>query len=144
MEKTSRRDKRISAIKRLYMLDLTECPIPKALQAFSEDNTDPEGEDQPPLFGPEIDEYVKGVMESKVKIDSIISEALTNYSLSRLNLVDRAIIRLAVYELLIETPAPVVINEAIEITKIYSDEGNHKAVSFNNRLLDKIKINLGK
>ena len=32
----------------------------------------------------------------------------------------------------------IIINEALEITKLYSDQGDHKATSFNNRLLDNI------
>ncbi|MDE6584045.1 MAG: hypothetical protein K2K15_01460, partial [Anaeroplasmataceae bacterium] len=72
------------------------------------------------------------------QIDELISTTLQNYSLDRLNLVDKAIIRLAVSEMIANEPKEIVINEALEITKEYSDEGNHKATSFNNRLLDNI------
>ena len=59
--------------------------------------------------------------------------------MDRLNLVDKAIIRLATAELLDgSTPRKIIINEALEITKEFSDQGDHKAVSFNNRLLDNI------
>ena len=81
-------------------------------------------------------EYIEGNLE---KIDGIISSALHNYSLARLNLVDKAIIRLATAELLLkETDKKIIINEALEITKEYSDMGDHKATAFNNRLLDNI------
>ena len=36
----------------------------------------------------------------------------------------------------------IIINEALEITKLYSDLGDHKAVSFNNKLLDNISKNI--
>jgi N utilization substance protein B len=77
------------------------------------------------------------------KIDEIIEKSLVNYSLSRLNKVDKAIIRLATAEMLDgKTPKKVIINEALEITKEYSDQGDHKATSFNNRLLENISKNL--
>ena len=55
---------------------------------------------------------------------------------------DKAIIRLAVSEMFGKAPRQVIINEALEITKLYSDQGDHKATSFNNRLLDTISKNL--
>ncbi|MDE6407714.1 MAG: hypothetical protein K2K50_03825, partial [Anaeroplasmataceae bacterium] len=68
---------------------------------------------------------------------------LEYYTIDRLNLVDKAIIRLAVSEMLEgKEPRQVIINEALEITKLYTDLGDHKAVSFNNRLLDNINKKL--
>ena len=72
------------------------------------------------------------------QIDTIISACLENYTIDRLNQVDKAIIRLATAELLAGTPKGIVINEALEITREYSDQGDNKAVRFNNKLLDKI------
>ena len=73
------------------------------------------------------------------KIDSIISDTLVNYTIERLNTVDKAIVRLATAEMLMnKIDKKIIINEALEITKLYSDTGDHKAVSFNNRLLDNI------
>jgi len=77
------------------------------------------------------------------KIDSLISSNLTNYSLERLNSVDRSILRLACGELLEnKIPHEVVINEALELTREFSDQGDNKAVKFNNKVLDNIKKNL--
>lgn len=79
------------------------------------------------------------VLVKQAEIDGIIEKNLVNYTLKRLNAVDRAIIRLAVYELLEkQTPSNIVINEAIELTKQYTDLGDKKAVRFNNKLLDNI------
>lgn len=73
------------------------------------------------------------------KIDEIISLSLKNYQIGRLNKVDLAIIRYATYEMLMsKTPYEIIINEAIVITKIYSDIKN-KEHKFNNKLLDNIK-----
>lgn len=76
------------------------------------------------------------------EIDELIKTHLINYTIERLNLVDKAIIRLAVSEMLGKEPREVIINEALELTKKYSDIGDHKATSFNNRLLDEINKTL--
>ncbi len=91
----------------------------------------------------EIDQNAKllfiSIIESINQIDSLIEKHLVNYTLDRLNKVDKAIIRLAVFELMRkEIPAEVVINEAIELTKDYSDLDDEKQHKFTNRLLDNI------
>ncbi len=73
------------------------------------------------------------------EIDETIEKNLYEYSLYRLAYVDRAIIRLAVYELLFTDLAKqVVINEAVEITKIYSNLDDEKQHKFTNKVLDNI------
>lgn len=91
----------------------------------------------------EIDlEYLRkivyGVEEKKEDIDRAIEEHLHNWKMSRISKVNLSILRLATYELLFddEIPRSVVINEALEITRRYSDE---KSVSFINGVLDKIQ-----
>ena len=76
-------------------------------------------------------------------INNLIAKSLTNYTLDRLNSVDKAILRLATGEMLQNvTPREVVINEALELTREFSDSGDNKAVRFNNKVLDNIKNNL--
>lgn len=81
-------------------------------------------------------------LENKDKIDSLISSSLVNYTLNRLSYVDRAIVRNATSEMLIGLEPQIAINEALEIVKIYSDEGDKKDVRFINRVLDNIKTNI--
>ena len=95
----------------------------------------------------DCDEYatilITGVIKGLEKIDNIISENLFNYTINRLNLVDKAIIRVATYELLRgELAKEVIINEAIELTKVYTNLDDDKAKSFNNKLLDNISKNI--
>ena len=72
-------------------------------------------------------------------IDSTISKYLENWDLNRLGKTDKAILRLATYEMLYyDTPNIVVINEAIELAKKYSDD---KVVKVINAVLDKIRDN---
>ncbi len=88
---------------------------------------------------PFIQDTLTGIFEHLVEIDTIISASLVGYTLKRLSYVDRAIIRLAVYELAFtQTPAEIILNEALELTHTYTDLGDQKSVAFNNRLLENI------
>ena len=84
-----------------------------------------------------IKEVLKGVEENKEDIDALIKNNLQKWKIERISKVNLAILRLAVYEMnyLNDVPEKVAINEALEITKRYSDE---KSVSFINGVLDKI------
>ena len=94
---------------------------------------------------PFVQELVLGVKHNLDKIDKVIVESLKNWTINRLSYVDRAIIRLAVYELLeTNTPANVIIDEAIEITKEYSNLEDDSQSKFTNRLLDDIKEKLNR
>lgn len=116
------RDARIEAMKILYTLDLNDNLEEK--NVYTEDNA--------------AKEFVIYTINNLKKIDFLISVCLKNYTINRLNLVDKAIVRLATAELLKGTDKKIVINEALELTKEFSDQGDHKAVSFNNKLLDTI------
>ena len=92
---------------------------------------------------PFIQDTLTGIFEHLVEIDTIISASLVGYTLKRLSYVDRAIIRLAVYELAFtQTPAEIILNEALELTHTYTDLGDQKSVAFNNRLLENIYADL--
>lgn len=79
------------------------------------------------------------------ELDEIIANHLENWTIDRLNYVDKMIIRFAVYEMKYsDIPYEVIINEAIELTKKYTNLDDDKAKSFNNKLLDKIKNSLYK
>jgi len=80
-----------------------------------------------------------GIITNLNAIDKTIEEHLFNYSLKRLSFVDRAILRIAVYEIMFsELPVNIVINEAIMLTKKFSDLDDEKQHKFNNRVLDNI------
>lgn len=66
---------------------------------------------------------VQGVFSALDRIDDAISKASTNWSLDRMATIDRALLRIAVYELLeSDTPPKVILNEAIELAKKYGTE----------------------
>lgn len=126
----TRREARILAMQVLYTYDLNKISIDDALKTVQEQSNE------------EVAKFVMNCYNNLDKIDVLIATSLENYSIDRLNLVDKAIIRLAVSEMLQGEVRGVIINEALEITKIFTDQGDHKATSFNNSLLDKINKKL--
>ena len=86
-----------------------------------------------------VRDIVNGVIENVDMIDKIINKYLENWDLDRLGKTDKAILRLGTYELMYyDTPKIVVINEAVELAKKYSDD---KVVKLINAVLDKIRDN---
>ena len=86
-----------------------------------------------------VKDIVNGVLENQEKIDETITKYLDNWDLDRLGKTDRAILRLSTYEMMYyDTPKVVVINEAVELAKKYSDD---KVVKLINAVLDKILDN---
>ena len=80
---------------------------------------------------------VAGVLEHKKELDALIGRHATNWKVSRMQIVDRNILRLGAYELLWldEVPAKVTVNEAIELARDFGDE---EAAKFVNGILDKV------
>jgi transcription antitermination protein NusB len=83
------------------------------------------------------EKWAKGVWESIAECDKLIIAAAAKWELSRLNQVDRSILRLGAYQLKYcpDIPAKVVINEAIELAKKYSAESSP---AFVNGVMDAI------
>jgi N utilization substance protein B len=90
----------------------------------------------------EDDEYLRrvffGINENREQIDSTIGKHSRDWKTERLSRVSRAVCRIAVYEMLFEKdiPAPVSINEAIELCKKYDED---KARRFVNGVLNAVK-----
>ncbi len=83
-----------------------------------------------------VKELVNGVLEKQEEISILADRYLIDWSIDRLSKVDKAILSLGIYELVYtETPSVVSINEAIELSKKYSDE---KVTKMINATLDKI------
>ena len=79
---------------------------------------------------------VDGIIEYKKEIYDLANKYLNKWTMDRLNKVDQAILSLGIYELVYtDTPSVVAINEAIELSKKYSDEAVTKMI---NGVLDKI------
>lgn len=127
-----RRKGRECALQALYLSDITSLSPEKALHCISNtENLDKKAN----AFAKHLFE---GVQAHKEALDTVIVKHTTNWELNRMAALDRNMLRLGAYELLYEldTPVSVIIDEAIEIVKIYSTDDSGKFV---NGVLDKIK-----
>ena len=77
-----------------------------------------------------VKKMVHGVIDHLEEIDNIANEKLSDWTITRLDSMGEAILRMAIYELKYEdTPDLVVINEAIELSKKYSDDNVRKMIN---------------
>jgi N utilization substance protein B len=121
----------------------------KALQALFQidvSNTEPDLAIEHVLEGEAGDDYLSrlvfGVVENKKEIDQLIKGHLEKWSMERLATVDRNLLRIAVFELKFiknEVPENVILDEAIEIAKIYGDDQSSR---FINGVLSNVKQKL--
>ena len=83
-----------------------------------------------------VHDCINGIIKNRDEIIKLANKYLNDWTMDRLNKVDQAILLLGIYELMYtETPSIVSINEAIELSKKYSDEAVTKMI---NGVLDKI------
>lgn len=127
-----RRKAREVALQFLYQLDLRgdDDPTPHADDFWAHHPAD----DETRAFA---DALVRGTKQHQGKTDDLIRQYVERWDLERMAVVDRNILRLAVYEMLwgAEAPPKVVINEAIEIAKKF---GTGESSRFINGVLDRI------
>jgi N utilization substance protein B len=89
-----------------------------------------------PIENEFVKDVVYGVITKTDEIDTLANKYLNKWTIDRLGNTDQSIIRMAIYELLFtDTPEIVVINEAIELAKLYSDDSVKNMI---NGILDKI------
>jgi N utilization substance protein B len=124
-----RRKARESALQILFQLEFDDSTPGKVMGSYWQNRKGSK----------EIAEYtqflVTGIISHRERIDTMIQSVSSNWRLDRMAIVDRNVLRMAVFELLYEesiAPA-IVINEAIEVVKKYSSE---EAATFVNGILD--------
>ena len=80
-----------------------------------------------------IFELAEGILKNRETIDKIIEKTAPDWPLSQINLLDRNILRIGIYELLYEdkdaVPPKVAINEAIELAKNYGGENSRRFIN---------------
>jgi N utilization substance protein B len=123
---------REAALRLLYQLELTGDASESSIAHY--------WKDLPPKLADARafdEDLVAAVQEHRSAIDSLIDAAARNWQLDRISRIDLSILRLAVGELLgsARVPAEVVIDEAVELARDYSDEN---APAFVNGVLDRI------
>lgn len=132
-----RRKAREAALQVLFQTEFNDSPVKNILSLFWKNKKSDK----------EMREFsralVENVLEHKDEIDSVIQSVSEHWRVSRMTVIDRCILRMAVCEFaFVENTEPaVVINEAIEIAKKYSSK---EAATFINGILDAVKKNTEK
>jgi len=131
----SRRKSRELALQILFELDLNYGDIGETINQFWKNFEYPDD------FRDFCERIVEGVELHRAEIDRLIELYSKNWSLSRIDLVDLNILRVAIFELAYcpDIPLKVAINEAIELSKKF---GTEKSPPFINGILDKISQEL--
>ena len=129
---TKRRKSREFALQVLYQLNITKQDVVKTLAQFQDHFLGNEARDD---F---MERLVLGVLEHCQEIDRLIEKYSENWRLDRMDIIDRAILRMAIFELLFceEIPPKATLNEAIELGKRF---GSEDSGSFINGILDRIQ-----
>ena len=135
-----RRKSRELALQALFALDLNKLDLnkidnPSQMDDFLEQH----GEDLSESTRFFFLTLVEGVLENRVKIDLLLDQWSKNWKTSRMPVVDRNIMRIAVFEMLNlpDIPPSVSINEAVEIGKKF---GTRDSGPFINGVLDRIRV----
>jgi N utilization substance protein B len=125
------------ALQFLYQSEFFEGRRDEDLEAFWRHF---EGKGSAPTY---LQELVAGVADHLGELDALIARYSEHWRLERMTLVDRNILRLAIYELLYQAQIPpkVAINEAVEMAKRYGSEASG---AFVNGLLDRIREAVGR
>ena len=130
-----RRRAREYALQLLFQLDLSPSALDAAVDAFWADKRVSDGVR---AFSEEI---VRGTMDCREALDEVLASMTLNWRITRMAVVDRNVLRMALFEFLFQpdTPRVVVIDEAIEVAKKF---GNDESGPFINGVLDAIRIRL--
>jgi N utilization substance protein B len=120
------------ALQLLYQWDLTREPMDRVAGLFWQIRTSTEE------TRAMAERLARGAARELERVDQAIGAASTHWRFERLAVVDRNIMRIATYELMVETgtPASVIINEAVEIAKRFSEADSP---AFVNGVLDAVK-----
>ena len=138
---TERRRAREHALRFLFGLDFTEYDWDEALLDFWE--VIPEDEADTVPVNAKVKRYaetlIRGVCGDRESLDARIGEALENWTPDRIGHIERAVLRVAAYEMFYvdDVPAAVAINEAIEVARRY---GGDDAPRFINGVLDRLRV----
>jgi transcription antitermination protein NusB len=143
VRKDWRRRGREAALQILYQWDLSRSDIEVTIDTFF-DLQWPDRQPPPEQLRAFAAALARETVARLPEIDALIAETAENWRPERMAVLDRLVLRMAVCELLrdsADTPPPVVINEAIELSRTFSTE---ESVKFINGMLDGIKRRMDK
>ena len=129
----SRRRARQRALQILFLWDARKQPVEEAIDAYYDTLYSEETLERDPF----VALLVRGTVEHRAEVDDRITRHAEHWRMERMPAVDRNILRLAVYEMTHGgTPAPVTIDEALELARKFSGE---ESVQFVNGVLDAVR-----
>lgn len=131
---SNRRMARECALQALYYADSAKILQGADVEPYAQDFKQDLGE----VF-PFCNDLIGGTIAHLPQIDELVSKYAKNWTVGRMSVVDRSILRMATYEMVFseeKTPVAAVMDEAIELAKKYSTENSSK---FINGLLDQLK-----
>jgi N utilization substance protein B len=131
-----RRQARIAALQALYELDCTKHKVEEALARLRAGGT--LAQEALSFTG----ELVEGVLQNKSELDALIKKFAPAFPPEQMSIVDRNILRLAIFEILFndKTPFKVAINEAVELAKAFGSDSSPRLI---NGVLGSITIERG-
>jgi N utilization substance protein B len=120
-----RRQARIAALQALYGLDCTKHKVEEALARLRAGGTLAQ---EALSFSEEL---VKGVLRNKSELDALIKKFAPAFPPEQMSIIDRNILRLAIFEILFndKTPFKVAINEAIELAKEFGGASSPRLIN---------------
>lgn len=134
-----RRRSREISLQVLFEMDVTGLPPEEALQLYYEltEDEDDTGVRAPEAVRPFAEHIVRGVHVHRQEIDKLITSASEHWRIERMSIVDRNILRIALFEMLYcpDIPPKVSINEAVDLGKAF---GTEESGAFINGILDHI------
>jgi transcription antitermination protein NusB len=138
-EAAGRRAAREAALQMLYQCEVGRAGAFEAIATYWPSREAEGALDDP--YRDFADGLVRGTLARVAEIDALLSTHARNWRVERMAVLDRLVLRLGTYELLAEpdTPARVVINEAIELARRFSGE---EAAAFVNGVLDAVRKHL--
>lgn len=122
----NRRPARVVALQALYELDCTRHGVAAVMAARLEEAADLSQDSR--QFAHLL---VNGVLDQRARLDALIQQFAPEWPLDQMAIIDRNILRIAIYEFALagETPIKVAINEAIELAKDYGSESASRFVN---------------
>ena len=132
-----RRRARELAMQALFYMDSRNNSSQEAVERFCQ-NFSPS-----PKMMPFFLKLVEGVLKAQPEIDELIEQYSKNWKIHRMSMVDRNVMRIAIYELIYcaDIPAKVSINEAVDIGKKF---GTEESGAFINGIIDSIRLAIEK
>ena len=132
----SRHRAREYALQILFQWDMRHISVDECIQLFNA-SLHSESENPVPLRDDFVESLVRGTVARQAEVDDLIKRHLQHWRLERMPIVDRNILRMAIYEMKdLKTPPAVVIDEALELARRYSETD---AVPFVNGVLDSVR-----